>query len=88
MPKSKPQIGRMDFIQKAKEHASGQKRPQQAFDSFLNGVNCVLAELDGKTIIKDREPSGGDYVTSGTITGCFGWSMRNIEYGKPEANNA
>jgi hypothetical protein len=83
MPKSK-RCGRKFFIEKAYQHASTQKKPQQAFDSFLSGVNCVLEELDGKTVVKDRDPASGDFVTAGTITGCFSWSLRNIEYEKPE----
>lgn len=85
MPKSK-NCGRSFFIDKAKEHAIKQKYSQQAFDSFLNGVNCVLDELDGKTVVMDRDSRSGDFVNAGTITGSFSWAMRNIKYKKSTHN--
>jgi len=80
MPKPK-RIGRKFFIEKAKEHAATQKDPGIAYNSFLAGVNLVLEELDGKTLVKDRG-SNGDFVNAGTITGSFDYAMRGVEYAK------
>lgn len=83
MPKSK-RIGRNLIIQKAREHAGGQKDARQAFDSFLSGVKWILDELDGKTIVHERTDRG-DFVRCGTVTGSFAWPMRNVEYENPKA---
>lgn len=81
MPKSK-NIGRNVIIEKAREYALKQnKNSMDHFNGFLSGVNFILDELDGKTIVHERLRSG-DFVKSGTVTGCFAWGIKDIEYSK------
>lgn len=71
-------IGRKQIIDMALDHASKGKNIQQRFDSFLSGVNFILKELDGTTIVCSG--GGGKFVNKGTVTNSFSWSMRNVEY--------
>lgn len=79
-------LGRQFFINKAKEHASKQGSSQQAFDSFLSGVNLVLKELDGKTVVNEQTDKGA-FVANGTVTGSFSWALKDIEYGPAEVKS-